>query len=101
MESIYQPGQSRFCKTHSHVQEKPNRLHIYAKQVDLTISKKKTEVMTLNVQDSAPEKVEDDPLPYTEQFTYLGSTVRLRHEGGARKRHQQQNWKGQECLQDA
>ena len=37
--------------------------------------------MTLNVQDPAPEKVEEDPLPYTDQFTYLGSTVR--HDGGA------------------
>ena len=45
------------------------------------ISKRKTEVMTLNVQDSAPVKVEDDPLPYTEQFTYLGSTVK--QNGGA------------------
>ena len=33
--------------------------------------------MTLNVQDPAPVlKVEKDPLPYTDQFTYLGSTVR-------------------------
>ena len=37
--------------------------------------------MTLNVQDPAPVKVEADPLTYTEQLTYLGSTVR--HEGGA------------------
>ena len=31
--------------------------------------------------DPAPLKVEESPLPYTEQFTYLGSTVR--HDGGA------------------
>ena len=37
--------------------------------------------MTLNVQNPAPVKVEEDPLPYTDQFTYLGSTVR--HDGGA------------------
>ena len=37
--------------------------------------------MTLNVQDPSPVKVEDDPLPYTEQTTYLGSAVR--HDGGA------------------
>ena len=38
--------------------------------------------MTLNVQDPAPVlKVEKDPLPYTDQFTYLGSTVR--NDGGA------------------
>ena len=38
--------------THSHIQEKTNRLHI--KQVGLKINKRKTEVMTLNVQDPAP-----------------------------------------------
>ena len=31
--------------------------------------------MTLNVQDPAQVKGEDDTLPYTEQFTYLGSIV--------------------------
>ena len=66
---------------HCHIQEKTNRLRIYAKQVGLKISKGKTEVMTLNVQDPAPVKVNDDALPYTEQFTYLGSSVR--HDGGA------------------
>ena len=69
--------------THSHIQEKTNRLHIkYAKQVGLKINKRKTEVMTLNVQDPAQVKVEEDPLPYTDQFTYLGSIVR--HDEGAR-----------------
>ena len=67
--------------TYSHIQEKTNRLHIYAKQVGLKINKRKTEVMTLNVQNPAPVKVEEDPLPYTDQLTYLGSTVR--HDGGA------------------
>ena len=66
---------------HSHIQEKTNRLHIYAKQVGLRINRWKTEVMTLNVQDPAPVKVEKDPLAYTDQFTYLRSTVR--HDGGA------------------
>ena len=36
--------------------------------------------MTLNVQDPAPVKVEDDPLPHTEQLSNHGSTVR--HDGG-------------------
>ena len=67
--------------THSHIQEKTNRLHIYAKQVGLKINKRKTEVMTLDVQNPAPVKEEEDPLPYTDQFTYLCSTVR--HDGGA------------------
>ena len=66
---------------HSQIREKTNRLHTYAKQVGLKINKRKTEVMTLNVQNPAPVKVEEDPLPYTDQFTYLGSTVR--HDGGA------------------
>ena len=67
--------------THSHIQEKTNRLHIYAKQVGLKTNKRKTEVMNLNVQNPAPVKVEEDPLPYTDKFSYLGSTVR--HVGGA------------------
>ena len=37
--------------------------------------------MTLNVQNPAPVKVEEDPLPYTDRFTYLAGTVR--HDGGA------------------
>ena len=37
--------------------------------------------MTLNIQNPAPVKVEEEPLPYTDQFTYFGSTVR--HDGGA------------------
>ena len=60
--------------THSHIQEKTNRLHIYAKQVGLKTNKRKTEVMNLNVQNPAPVKVEEDPLPYTDKFSYLGST---------------------------
>ena len=39
--------------------------------------------MTLNVQDPAPVKDEEDPLPYTDQFTYLGSTVRQDEGAGA------------------
>ena len=90
LESIYQPKRPRFyddlsllSHTHSPIQEKTNRLHIHSKQVGLKINKRKTEVMTLilNVQDPAPVKVEEDPLPYIEQFTYLGSTAR--HDGGA------------------
>ena len=72
---------SLLSNTHSHIQEKTNILHIYAKQAGLKINKRKTEVMTLNVQDPAPVKVEEDHLPYTEQLMYLGSTVR--HDGGA------------------
>ena len=38
--------------------------------------------MTLNVQNPAPVKVEEDPLPYTDNsHNYLSGTVR--HDGGA------------------
>ena len=37
--------------------------------------------MTLNIQDPAPVKLEEDPLPYTDQFTYHVITVR--HDAGA------------------
>ena len=47
--------------THYHIQEKTNRLHIYAKQVGLMINNRNTEVMTLKVQDPAPVKVEEVP----------------------------------------
>ena len=42
--------------THSHIQEKTHRPHIYTKQVGLKINKRKTEVMTLNVKKSCPSK---------------------------------------------
>lgn len=63
------------------MQEKASRLSTYAQQVGLKISKKKTEVMTLNTPNSSPVQVEGTDLPTTEEFIYLGSTVR--HDGGA------------------
>ena len=36
--------------THQHIQEKTSRLSTYAQQIGLKISQKKTEVMTLNIQ---------------------------------------------------
>ena len=47
------------------------------------ISKKKSEVMTLNVENPQRIKVNDEELPITEEFTYLGSTVT--NSGGAVK----------------
>jgi len=67
--------------THHHIQEKTSRLSTFAQQVGLKISQKKTEVMTLNVQNPSPVTVNGEVLPTTEEFTYLGSTVR--HDGGA------------------
>ena len=62
------------------MQEKAICLSIFAQQVGLKISQKKTEVMMLNVLNPSPVKVNRD-LPTTEELTYLGSTVR--HDGGA------------------
>ena len=67
--------------THQHMQEKTSRLETYAHQVGLKISQKKTEVMPLNIKNPPPVTVNGQDLPMTEEFTYLGSTVR--HDGGA------------------
>ena len=67
--------------THQHMQEKTTRLSTYAQQVGLRISQKKTGVMLLNVSNPTPVQVNGEDLPTTEEFTYLGSTVR--HDGGA------------------
>ena len=61
--------------------EKTTRLSTYAQQVSLRISQKKTGVMLLNVSNPTPVQVNGEDLPTTEEFTYLGSTVR--HDGGA------------------
>ena len=42
----------------------------------MQISKRKTKVMTLNVNAPAPVLLDDQALPSTETFTYLGSVVR-------------------------
>ena len=67
--------------THQHMHEKTTRLSTYAQQVSLRISQKKTGVMLLNVSNPTPVQVNGEDLPTTEEFTYLGSTVR--HDGGA------------------
>ena len=67
--------------THQHMQEKTTRISTYAQQVGLRISQKKTGVMLLNVSNPTPVQVNGEDLPTTEEFTYLGSTVR--HDGGA------------------
>ena len=67
--------------SHKHIQEKTDRLCTFGAQVGLKVSKKKTEVMTLNINEPASVKAYDTDLPNTEQFTYLGSTVR--QDGGA------------------
>ena len=66
---------------HQHMQDKTIRLSMSAQQVGLKISQKKTEVMMLNVSNPLPIKVNGEELLTTEDFTYLGSTVR--YDGGA------------------
>ena len=66
---------------HQHMQEKTSRLSTFAQQVGLKISQKKTEVMMLNVSNPLPVTINGEDLTTTEEFTYLGSTVR--HDGGA------------------
>ena len=69
--------------THQHMQEKTTCLIMFAQQihVGLKIGQTKTEVMMLNVPSPSPVKVNGADLPTTEEFTYLGSTVR--YDGGA------------------
>ncbi|GFS18255.1 endonuclease-reverse transcriptase [Elysia marginata] len=68
--------------THHHIQEKTSRLNTYAKQIGLKISKKKTEVMILNVLNPQPVQIDETILPFTEKFTYLGRCVTP--DGGAK-----------------
>ena len=58
--------------THSHIQEKTRRLKIFAKQVGLNISRKRTEVKALNNTNRSPVLVDNEDLPYTDMFAYLG-----------------------------
>ena len=67
--------------THQNMQKKTTCLSMFAQQVGLKISQKNTEVMMLNVSNPSPVKVYGEDLQTTEEFTYLGSTVR--HDGGA------------------
>ena len=69
--------------TSDHMQEKTSRLNESAQQIGLRISRRKSEVMTLNINNPQGIKVGEEELPTTEEFTYLGSTVR--NDGGAGK----------------
>ena len=69
--------------THQHIQEKTSRLEKFSQQIGLKINQKKTELMTLNISNPTPVHVNGEDLPFTDEFTYLGSTVRS--DGGAGK----------------
>lgn len=67
--------------THKHMQEKTSKLHSVGQQIGLKINIKKSEVMTLNIQNPAPIIINDQNIRTTEEFTYLGSVVT--NTGGA------------------
>ena len=67
--------------THQHMKKKTTRLSMFAQQVGLKISQKKTEVIMINVSNPSPVKVNGEDHSTTEEFTYLGGTVR--HDVGA------------------
>jgi hypothetical protein len=67
--------------SHQHMQEKTSRLSEFAQQIGLKINQKKTEMMTLNIPNPSPIRVNGKDLSTTEEFTYLGSVVT--HNGGA------------------
>ena len=62
--------------THQHMQEETRRLSKSGQQVGLQIGKRKTEVMTLNMNVPVPVLFDDQALTSTETFTYLSSAVR-------------------------
>ena len=62
--------------TEQHMQEKTCCLSKFGQRVGLQISKRKMEVMTLNVNVPAPVLLEDQALPSIQTFTYLRSVVR-------------------------
>ena len=55
------------------MQEKTNRLKLFASQAGLRANSTKTEVMALNVNNPTPIKLGDEVLRYVDRFTYLGS----------------------------
>ena len=61
--------------THTHIQEKTQRLNFFAKQVGLNISSKKTKIMALNTTNRRPVQIDNEELPYTDRFTYRGSII--------------------------
>ena len=61
--------------TYTDIQEKTQRLNTFKKQVGLNISSKKTEVMALNTTNTRLVQIDNEELPYTDRFTYLGSII--------------------------
>ncbi len=57
------------------MQVKTDRLNNFARQVGLSINTFKTQVMCVNSVPTAPILVNDEPLEFVEDFTYLGSLI--------------------------
>ena len=84
--------------THQLMQEKTTRLSVFAQQVGLKISQKKTELMMLNIPNPSPFKVNGEDLPTTEECTYLSCTVM---KAWRRSRQWRQDKQGPGRLQNA
>ena len=61
---------------HRLMQEKTRCLSKFGQQAELQISKRKTEIMTLNVNAPALVLLDNQALPSVETFAYLGSVVK-------------------------
>ncbi len=57
------------------MQVKTDRLNNFARQVGLSINTSKTQVMCVNSVPTAPILINDEPLEFVEDFTYLGSLI--------------------------
>ncbi len=57
------------------MQDKTDGLNNFARQVVLSINKSKTQVMCVNSVPTEPILVNDEPLEFVEDFTYLGSLI--------------------------
>ncbi len=68
---------------HTHLQEKTDRLGLFAAQTGLTISTTKTQVMYINPRVTAPITNRGKPLEAVDNFTYLGSLIST--DNGAQK----------------
>ena len=57
------------------MQAKTDRLNNFARQVGLSINTSKTQMMCVNSIPTAPTLVNQEPLEFVEDFTYLGSLI--------------------------
>ena len=69
--------------THTHLQEKTDRLQHYGQQAGLIVNNNKTKVMPINTNTPTHITIAEQVLENTDHFTYLGSVIH--HDGGASK----------------